>query len=451
MLSAWSKLRAALGAFGRAREGNVAVTFAIVALPLMGFVGAAVDYSHANSVKVALQSALDSTALMLSKDAATTSAADLNTKALAYFKSLFTKPEGRNIQIAATFNTTGGSALQVSGQVDVPTMFMGIAGFDSITVSGAATSKWGSTRLRVALVLDTTGSMSDAGKMTALKAATQSLLAQLKAAASVAGDVYVSIIPFSKDVNVGSGNYNASWIDWTDWDAVNGTCSKSGFYFNKDLCTSKNGVWTPKSHSTWNGCVTDRGLSSGPSPSNYDRKADPPGFSADSKFPAEQYYGCTSEMVGLNYNWTAMNLLVTSLSPSGSTNQGIGLVWGWQSLVGGGPLAVPAKDPGYKYQEIIILLSDGMNTQNRWYYSQSAVDKRMYDSANGGAGTCANIVASKVTIYTIQVNTGGDPTSTILQNCASDPTKFFVATSASQISTIFSAIGTNLTKLRVAK
>ena len=39
-----------------------------------------------------------------------------------------------------------------------------------------------------------------------------------------------------------------------------------------------------------------------------------------------------------------------------------------------------------------------------------------------GSGTCANIKAAGITIYTIQVNTGGDPTSTLLQNCASRPT-----------------------------
>jgi Flp pilus assembly protein TadG len=37
----------------------------------MGFVGAAVDYSRANSVKAAMQTALGSTALMLAKEAAT--------------------------------------------------------------------------------------------------------------------------------------------------------------------------------------------------------------------------------------------------------------------------------------------------------------------------------------------------------------------------------------------
>ena len=43
------------------------------------------------------------------------------------------------------------------------------------------------------------------------------------------GDIYVSIVPFAKDVNVGASNYNAAWIDWTDWDADNGTCSATNW------------------------------------------------------------------------------------------------------------------------------------------------------------------------------------------------------------------------------
>ena len=51
--------------------------------------------------------------------------------------------------------------------------------------------------------------MASSDKMTALKTATHNLLDQLKDAASVNGDVYVSIIPFVKDVNVGSASYTA--------------------------------------------------------------------------------------------------------------------------------------------------------------------------------------------------------------------------------------------------
>ena len=77
-------------------------------------------------------------------------------------------------------------------------------------MTSSATAKWGSTRLRVALVLDNTGSMSQAGKIGALKTATTNLLTQLQNAVTNDGDVYVSIVPFVKDVNAGAANYPAS-------------------------------------------------------------------------------------------------------------------------------------------------------------------------------------------------------------------------------------------------
>lgn len=58
--------------------------------------------------------------------------------------------------------------------------------------------------------------MDDDNKIEALKTATKNLLTQLKSAVPVDGDVYVSIIPFSKDVNVDGANSDASWVDWSD-------------------------------------------------------------------------------------------------------------------------------------------------------------------------------------------------------------------------------------------
>jgi hypothetical protein len=153
-----------------------------------------------------------------------------------------------------------------------------------------------------------------------------------------------------------------------------------------------------------------------------------------------------------------MNSTVDALTPNGGTNQPIGLVMGWHSLVGIGPYTAPAKDTNYTYTDVIILMSDGLNTWDRWYgtgtSTNTSVDYRMYDST--GKGTCANIKAT-TTLYTIQVNTGGDATSTLLQNCAggpdkfSDPTKFYMVTTASGLGIVFNAIGTKLTQLRVAK
>ena len=83
-------LRAAAGRFIGAREGNIAVIFALSAVPIISFVGVAIDYSRANAARTAMQAALDSTALMLSKDLSygTINASQISTKATAYFSAL---------------------------------------------------------------------------------------------------------------------------------------------------------------------------------------------------------------------------------------------------------------------------------------------------------------------------------------------------------------------------
>ncbi len=256
---------------------------------------------------------------MLSRDAATLTNAQLQTKALSYFSALFTRPEAKNIVISATYNTGSGSSVVVNGSATVDTSLMGAVGYKSMPVTGTSTAKWGSERLRVALALDNTGSMADDGKMTALKSATKALLTQLKAAASVNGDVYVSIIPFSKDVNAGSSNYNSSWIDWTDWEADNGqdvaTCTTKAWAraVRPARSARHTTTWVPNNHNTWNGCITDRDQ-------NYDQLVTAPtGQATDSPttlFPAEQYDYCPLAMKGLSYDWTSMNSLVDQMHPA---------------------------------------------------------------------------------------------------------------------------------------
>jgi Flp pilus assembly protein TadG len=445
------KLRNALRLFGRAERGNVVLLFSLAVLPVMGLVGAAVDYSRANSDKAAMQAAVDATALMLSKTVATMTSTQMNQAATNYFNSLFTRSEVTNVVITPTYTTSGGTQLVVTGTGNVPTKFLQLMKYSSLTINVSSTVKWGNSRLRVALVLDNTGSMADSGKITALKTATNNLLTQLKNAAVNNGDVYVSIIPFVKDVNVDPVNYNATWIDWTDWNAVNGSCSRSR-YTDQSSCLSHGKIWTPDNHNTWNGCVTDRGTSNAPSVLNTDTNVTAPVVGVtDTLFPAEQYSPCPQALMPLSYNWTNMTTLVNNMSPGGNTNQAIGLALGWMSLVGGGPFpAPPAMDPNYKYQQVIILLTDGLNTQDRWYTDQSSIDTREQI-------TCNNINAAGITLYTIQVDTGGDPTSTLLQNCAGSPgkypdsSKFFLLTSSSEIVTTFNQIGTALSSLRVAK
>ncbi len=71
VLSRLKSFSANLRKFVAADRGNVVITFALATVPIVGFVGAAVDYSRANSDKAAMQAAVDATALMLSKTAST--------------------------------------------------------------------------------------------------------------------------------------------------------------------------------------------------------------------------------------------------------------------------------------------------------------------------------------------------------------------------------------------
>jgi Flp pilus assembly protein TadG len=423
------ELRSAIGA-------NVTVTFSFAMVPVVGFVGAAVDYSHANSVKVAMQAALDSTALMLSKSAAGMTEAQIQTTASDYFKALFNRPEATGLTVTATYSTIDGSKVVLSAMSNVKADFMGLMGVSQMKISVGTLVKWGNTRLRVALALDTTGSMDDDGKIEALKSATKSLLSQLKAAASKNGDVYVSIIPFSKDVRFAKTAYTENWIRWDLWEEKNGDCSNND-YKSKTSCINHGKTWTADNRSSWNGCITDRDQ-------DFDTTNTAP--NVDNKptlFPAEQYGSCPTQLLGLTYDWTALNDKVEALYPSGNTNQGIGIAWAFQSLTAA-PFTIPAKDPNFKYTDVIILMSDGLNTQNRFTTSQSAIDARELT-------TCTNAKNAGIIIYTVQVNTGGDPTQDVMRNCASSVDKFTEIKKANQMVSAFTSIGTALSNLRIAQ
>lgn len=407
---------------------------ALTIVPLIGVAGMAVDYARASAARTAMQASLDSTALMMSRTASTQTSAELQAAAIDTFNALFNRPAVQNVAVNATYLSTGGSTVKMTASGTVPVDFLNILGFNAINITASATSTWGNTRLRVALVLDNTGSMSQNGKMDALQTASQNLLTQIKTAAAAPEDAYISIIPFNKDVNVNASNIGESWLRWDLWEAANGLCSKSS-YKTQSTCTAKSGVWTPAHHSSWNGCVTDRDQ-------NFDTTNDAP-IAGGTLYPAEQYSSCPVPVMGLSNDWTALSSKIAAMQPNGTTNQAIGLQMGWQSLTAA-PLTIPSLDPNYKYNQVIILLTDGLNTENRWYGNASSIDARQQK-------TCDNIKAAGITIYAVQVNTGGDPTSTLLQSCASDASKYFLLTSSAQLVSTFNQIGTALSNLRLAK
>jgi uncharacterized protein YegL len=398
----------------------------------MAATGAAVDYSRANATRAAIQSALDATGLMLSQEAATLPPADLGPKASVYFASLFNRPEAKNVSLSHEFSSPqqGSFSLKLTGQADVPMIFASILGQSQIAISATSEVLWGIKKLNLALALDNTGSMASNGKMAALKTAAHNLLDTLKAAEKVPGDIKVAIVPFATDVNVGSQNVASDWIDWTDWEASNGSCSKYGSSQSK--CLANGGTWTPKNHSNWNGCVYDRDQ-------NNDVLNTAASGTAATRFRAHQASNCPASMMPLSQTWTDLHSKIDGMTSAGNTNVTIGLAWAWQTLSPVEPMNAPSPQPDL--DKVIILLTDGENTQNRWSSSTSSIDARTQK-------VCDNAKADNIKIYTVRVINGN---GTLLKNCATKPDMYYDVDEADQLNVVFKSIAQNLANLRIAK
>jgi hypothetical protein len=457
-------------------------------------------------VKSRIASALDAAALAVG----TTQGLDtpqLQTLAQQYFDANYSKT---GIGTASPVKVVvDGQHISLAVTGTMPTTLLEIMGIDSLDLSVSNEVTRAMTKLRVSLVLDNTGSMAQTdatgtSKMTALKTATHQLLKQLKGAAANPGDVQVSIVPFSLDVNMGTAVANADWIDWRDFDAAPpnsmpgsnvgpGSACPYGtnvkpygygcLYLTKDNTIDKDGkiypgvdkgkynpgrgghhyngywdsiqqkdgsythTWWPYNHvaradlplhGAWTGCFMDRAQ-------NYDTTNTTPATATpDTQFPAEINDYCPPVALnGLGFDWAALDAKIDQMTPNGSTNQTIGLAWGWQALTSTNPLNAPAQDA--TVQNVIVLLSDGMNTQNRFggdgSNQSAAVDARM-------ALACSNAKAANVRIYTVLVMAGN---SSVLEACATDKQKYFSLSSAGQIVTAFNSIGTELANLHLSR
>ena len=428
--------------FRRSERGNVMLTFALATIPMIGFVGAAVDYSQANSAKAAMQAAVDSTALMLSKDAQNLTTAQLNQKALDIFKALFTRPEVTGVAVVPTFtNPSGGTyKLTLAASGKVPTSFTKLIGHTNLNVDVSSQVVWGMKKLELALALDNTGSMASLNKMTELKKAAKNLLQTLKNAAKADADIKIAIVPFAQEVNVGTANVGATWLNWQEWDEENGddvsstTCTSSKG--NKKKCTTST-TWVPDSHSTWNGCVMDRDQ-------DYDvlDTAPTPTIKA-TLFPTIQANNCPTSILPLTPVYSNYSTLVSKIDamiPTGTTNVTIGLAWAWHALTSNLPLT-EGSIPSDEIDKVIILLTDGENTENRWTTSSTQIDARTKK-------VCDNVKAAKIKLYTVRVINGN---ASLLQQCASKTDMYFNVTTASQLDGVFTAISKNLANLRIAK
>ena len=152
------------GRFLKDRRGGVAPMVAMAALPLLGSVGVAVDYSKASAARTAIQAAIDSTALMIAKQ--NSSSSQLAGQAQEIFSALFSRTDVENIAFNTNAtNVGGGRSVELSASAVVKTAFLGPLGFPTIKVDVHATAFSNNDGLGCVLALSQTagGAFSASG------------------------------------------------------------------------------------------------------------------------------------------------------------------------------------------------------------------------------------------------------------------------------------------------
>jgi len=289
LLGLWIDLRA----FARAKTGNVAMMFGLSLLPLAMAAGAGLDYAQAMMVRSSMMDALDAAALAVGS-AANDKTVDPNKLAQQVFDANYKGPGHPTVT-----PSLNGQSVKVTGSDSVATTMLALVGKPSIAISATSIVVWGQTKMWVSLVLDNTGSMTQTdstglSKIAALKDASHQLLAKLQTAAATGapGDVQVAIIPFAKDVNVGTGNVNANWLDWSDW--------------NVQYSTAPASTVGPGSNCPWSslGCVSGPGSTTSASKVPASGLICPDAIGSSSSGQSGHYYdGC--------YNSVAQSTLTT--------------------------------------------------------------------------------------------------------------------------------------------
>ena len=496
-----SRVVSRMRAFVRARNGNVAMIYALSLIPIIAATGSAIDLSRGMVVKSRLGEALDAAALAVGSSLGLTPA-QMTTKAQQFMNANY--PSNELGVLSNLTVTSSGQIVTVSATAKVQTAFMGLFGINYLTVSQTAEVTRDSKGLEVALVLDNTGSMSSSGKLTALKSASTTLIDTVWAGQTTPTFAKGSVVPFSFTVRVNTTLFlNNGWMDST------GTSSMAQVNFSNSRYAFQ--VWTSMSGQSWGGCLEARPggleeLDTAPSAGTPNTRwvpffaPDEPDSSAysgyshsyltdgtnstqDTRLKRYQKYsgqnnagpnaGCgLLAILPLTNNATTLKNTLNSMIATGNTHVSLGVGWGWRTLSPTPPYTEgsPYGDP--YWNKAMVVLTDGTNTMpttNTWHQSDYTAFNYLvrnnlltaaqtHNLANAEAAldtrtatVCANAKAAGIRIYSILLMEDDNRAVNLMRNCATSPDLYFNSPSASELQGVFNAIATDLSNLRVSK
>lgn len=186
----------------------------------------------------------------------------------------------------------------------------------------------------------------------------------------------------------------------------------------------------------WSGCVIDR-------TQPYDVQSDAPSASnAATQYPAAR---CATNsllpIMDLTTDITAARAYAQKMTPAGNTNITIGIQWGMEVLSPTAPFTNGVAFTDATVSKYMIVLTDGLNTQNRWTTTASQIDART-------ALACTNAKNLGITIFTVRLEDGN---SSMLQSCASETGYYYNLSNADQLSGALGSILKSIKKIRLTQ
>jgi len=408
------------------RRGAVAVMFALAVIPLMIAAGLAVDLSRAYLVKTRLSHALDAAGLAVgTMRTTTTDTVYLETQFANFVDANYPASQVGSVHDLTFVDNSG--VISVTGKASVDTVFMGIIGVNTITVSANAEIVVETNGLELVMVLDNSGSMSSNNKMNDMKTASLDLIDILFGSETMPDLLKVGLVPFDNTVNIGTGNLayvnDPSAYSWgsDSWEGC--VMARSYPYDVEDADTATGGMWDP----FWNAYKS-----------------------------SDRNYKCPRPITPLTNNRATLESEIAAMSPLGATHINFGAIWGWRVISPSAPFTEGAAYTDPDWNKAAIILTDGDNTfmnDSSSYYSAyepgditvSQLDSRLLD-------VCANMKAEGIIVYTIAFGTSiSMSTESLLTSCATDSDHYYESPDAATLNLAFRAIGAELKNLHLSK
>lgn len=445
--------------FRRDTRANVALVIGFSAIALVGGVGIAIDTSIAYNVRSQLASAVDAAALAGARAFASPNRdADIQNFFDANFPEGYMGSKLQPLEIVADGQNR---TVTVTARANIPTFFMSVLGTDSTDIAAAAEATLSSRDVEVAMVLDVTGSMSEANRIADLKIAAKELIDIVVQDLQDPFYSKVALVPYASAVNVG-----ATYADQVRGTYSAGTCTSPGcakFAFPR---ASDGGTNTYDISS----CVTERpephlSTDDAPSVARLSPHYPPPG----------NYNPCPSAtIVPLSSDKEALKGEITNLEIGGSTAGQIGVAWGWYMISPNFGYLWPAESQpkdygaihlGQEVLKVVVIMTDGdFNTvyvdgvvaKNSTVGSGGPDYKIDENGTNGSSfdqadALCDNMKAEGIIIYTVGLAVADKPgAQAIVNSCATDADHVYLPEDGTELKQAFRDIAVQVSNLRIS-